>query len=836
MKYHSQLLKKYLSISASPEDIAQNLILKTCEIEEIHTRTIPETIVIGKIHAIEPHPAADKLNICQVDCGSKGIFQIICGGTNVKVWIFVPVALIGTFIAPTGITIAKRPMRGVDSEGMICSKQELSIAEDLEQHRIRNLNEDFEITDEDKGLALIDKFPWLNSTIFEVDNKSLTNRPDLTWHFGTAVELNAIYPDQSKKYSKICEYIESFKTTNILDILENTEKKLQKQILREAEAVTSYIALELKNITIKKSDFFTRLQLLDLGGKPINNWVDFSNIFMNISGQPIHLFDADHIKGAIILRDADPEEKFIDLFGIEHTLTNSDLVIADEEKILALAGIIWGLHSGISEHTKNIIVEIANFDPVKIRKTGTRLGLRTEAELRFEKNINPEFSLYALILFLDELKFYSKDLGNYEIWGLNYTLSPNLNPHEKKYIPTPRSELESLIFGQTQADFITKSKKILTDLGFHVLNDEVIVPFRRSPDDINIKEDIAEEIARIRGYEQINPQPLLAELKAQPLSEETQITREVESLMVEQFAFDQVETYPRTTPLAVKQFEVSLDQLYSLQNPLHPDYPLLRDHLLYNLIPLCQKNSKFFDECKLFDIGKARNKTTYQWAQALDPRYAENHIDESLQLWACIYKKNLENREQDPVLELKTIAWKLLSHLGIKGKIQFEKSDFSYFHPKKQAKIILRNGPTPIEIGQIASLHPRILKTQKFPETAQLATLIVNLEKLKPLLYQQAHEKDYETLQDQIIRRDLSFVIDKTNNFESLLTTLNKLPNIEEIKVFDLYQGNNIGANKKSISLQLKIKGDGNLTTEQINTILQEAIKKGESTGAQLRS
>lgn len=298
---------------------------------------------------------------------------------------------------------------------MICSKTELDIPEDQEHHWIWNLGEDLEVGQDDLGLALSEKFPWLDATVFEVDNKSLTNRPDLTGHFGAAIELNALYPDTLKRYNKTLEYMQTFKTTDMLALLEQSDKKITKQIHLRSDAVLSYIAVQLQGIDVKRSDFFTRLQLLDLGAKPVNNWVDFSNLFMQISGQPIHCFDADKIKGDIIIRYAQDGEAFLDLFGVEHHLIGSDLVIADEEKILALAGVIGGLSSGITEHTKNILVEIANFDPVVVRKTGTRLGLRTDAELRFEKNINPVFSLYALLLFLDELKFYAKDLGSYEI-------------------------------------------------------------------------------------------------------------------------------------------------------------------------------------------------------------------------------------------------------------------------------------------------------------------------------------------------------------------------------------------------------------------------------------
>ena len=209
-------------------------------------------------------------------------------------------------------------------------------------------------------------------------------------------------------------------------MLEHTQQKLERAIKVSSEAVNTYIALEIKNIEVKKSDFFSRLQLKDIGGKSVNNWVDFANLFMNISSQPIHLFDADKVKGDLQVRNAREGELFVDLFEVEHSLKTTDLVIADNEKVLALAGVIGGLESAVSDTTKNVLVEIANYDPVSVRKTGTRLGLRTDAELRFEKNINPEWSLYSLLLFLDELKYYAKTLGNYEIGGVGYFIKSDL--------------------------------------------------------------------------------------------------------------------------------------------------------------------------------------------------------------------------------------------------------------------------------------------------------------------------------------------------------------------------------------------------------------------------
>ena len=196
MKYHSQLIKKYLSLKCSPEEIANNLIVKTVEIEEIIERNLPETIVVGKILECHDHPDSDHMHVCQVDCGDKGQFQIVCGASNVAEGLFVPVALEGTYFKKMDITIAKRKLRGIDSQGMICSKNELGIQEDTDQPWIWELAKDLEVSDADLGTPLSQKWERINSIVFDIDNKGLTHRPDLTGHFGVAWEFNSMYQPQ----------------------------------------------------------------------------------------------------------------------------------------------------------------------------------------------------------------------------------------------------------------------------------------------------------------------------------------------------------------------------------------------------------------------------------------------------------------------------------------------------------------------------------------------------------------------------------------------------------------------------------------------------------------
>ncbi len=850
MKYTSPLLKKFISINDTPENIAQNLILKTCEIEEINQRKISDSIVIGYTKSCEKHPDADKLSVCQVNCGSKGEYQIICGGSNIAAWLYVPVALPGTVFEKAGITIEPRKMRGIESNGMICSKEELGIMEDMEKHSIRNLKEDLDnISDKDLGTPLKEKFPRLENRVMEVDNKSLTNRPDLTWHFGIAAELNAIYSNVkwSIQFNTIQAYYKQCNPKHIMEILENSTKS-QRLVQGETDGLNSYLLLHLKNVTVKPSSFFTRLQMIDLGSNPISNRVDFSNLFMNISGQPVHFFDADKVEWNIIVRNAKDGEKFTDLFETQHELKSTDIVIADKKKILALAGVVWGLESWITENTKNILVEIANFDPVTVRKTWTRLSLRTDAELRFEKNINPRYTLFCLILFLDELNYYKKDLGDFEIGGLSYYINDKIQKENNKEIPLDIKTLEQFIFGKKTKGLDKKAEEILIGLGFTYTKNKVITPLRRGPDDLNITEDIYEEVARIYGYDQIENLPLLSKIENVPYNEYIAIQRKIEDILVRNFWCNQVETYPWISEKEIKELDWDPTILYKLQNPVNPEKPYLRPSMHYELLNHTAKNSKFFEEFRIFDIGKVRNKketkkerntnihdivseNIQQW------NFSSNFVVEKTAVGIILYKKTIGSREQDTLLEGKNIVKTILKDLGITTEIIWTKSNGDKYHPKKQANIEVQTKEWPYMIGFIGNYHPLVLTTLKMLENAWVTYITLDIDKLVYLIKNESeHIYTYETLQDQIIWRDICFVVDENNTFDAVISAVKNIPEVKEVEVFDVYAGKNLGDDKKSVSIKIKIVGDGNMTTEQINDILNKAIKAGESAGGTLRA
>ena len=829
MKYSLNLLKHFISINDSVQNIADKITLKTVEVEEIIERKIDKHIVIWKIMSAENHPDSDHMSVCQVDCGPKWKFQIVCGAANVQWAHYIVAALEWAVFEEAGITIAPRKLRGVESNGMICSKNELWIPEDTDKPRIWELDKDFDdISDADLWTPLTDKYPRLDSAVIDVDNKWLTNRPDLTWHFGMAIDLNSMYNDNQISYNGISTYFDTLKNTNVLDLINN--KWATKIWLKtETENVNSYILMEVNNVTVRPGGMLSRLHMYDLWSKPISNWVDFSNLFMNITWQPIHFFDADKVKWNIIVRQAREWEKFVDLFEKEHDLLSSDMVIADEEKVLALAGVVGWLNSWVSDDTKNILVEIANFDPVCVRKTWVRLGLRTDAELRYEKNISPSFSQYVFILFLDLLKYYSKDLWDYEIWGISHFVKNSSLSYFQNVVNVDYIALQNFIFGETVEWFEDTAKTILTKLWFGLNWNNVSVPFWRSPDDINIVQDVYEEVARIFGYEKIPSTSLKSDVSLPKTPSMVKLSRAIEESFVRDFEFDQVETYPWVDQKSLEIFGVDLNNLYGLKNPIDTDKPYLRDDIDYIMINYVTKNCKFFDEFRLFDLGRI-------WSKKYDvknekAKFANEFVWERLKFAGMYYQKSTKTWEDDLLLLAKWDIDKLFATLGLSWEISYKKTDKKAYHPKKQWNILF-NGK---EVWFLWTIHPLILKNYKIPETANLVYLSLDLHSINELLKSTDYVVDgYETLHDQIVWRDLCFVVDEVVDYGTVLDVAKNVHGVSDLEVFDLYKGTNLPEWKKSIAFKIKIKWE-NMQTEEINAVMDKVIRKVEATWAKLR-
>jgi phenylalanyl-tRNA synthetase beta chain len=457
--------------------------------------------VIGKILEIKKHPNADRLQLTKVDVGASAILNIVCGAPNISVDQLVPVALEGA-ILPNGLEIKKAEVRGEISEGMLCALDELGLGDD--HAGIFILDNKAKIGQE------FSKYLKADDIVLEVDNKSLSNRPDLLCHYGMAREIAALFGLKIKE-TKIKNFAEKHK------INEKDELIKLKVEVKDDKLCPRYMAIAVNNIKITESPKWIQDRLAAVGLRPINNIVDATNYVMLELGQPMHAFDASKIK-EIIVRRAKSEEEIETLDGQKRKLDDKMLVITDGKQAVAIAGLMGGSNSEIAQETDTIVIESANFEPNQIRKTSQKLSLRTEASTRFEKSLDPNLCELALQRIIEIIKETCPKaaIASQLVDIKNFNL--NQGPIELNL------DWLNAFIGQE----ISKEKtiEVLKSLGFEISNNKqndrilaVRVPSWRATRDVSIAEDLAEEIARIYGYNNIKATAPLVEMESPEINE-----------------------------------------------------------------------------------------------------------------------------------------------------------------------------------------------------------------------------------------------------------------------------------------------------------------------------
>lgn len=728
-------------------------------------------------------------------------------------------------------------MRGEDSNWMICSKEELGIALDLDKHWIWTLQwahhrhdawheddgtaGDFtDLSEADCGIPLAEKFPWLENRIIDVENKTITHRPDMFGHFGLATELATIMPS-AIKFQSLKTLREKQTQGHIFQMLSHaSECGIWLNVT--CPEVYVYSILQLNDITVKKSWLYTQLLMSDCWLQSKLNWVDFSNIFMLMTGQPVHFFDTNKIEGDITVRYATEWEQFTDLFEKTHELLATDIVIADDVKILALWGIIWSNSSWVDASTKNITVEIANFDSVVVRKTWVRLWLRTDAELRYEKFINPLYTLSCVEQMIDKLKQEAVELGSYTFAWLSTHIAESEAFSLQSTIDVDWNWISRLI-GWNDADdaFIEQSTATLESLGFTVRNwNEVTTPIWRSPDDVTQQADIAEEIARMIGFDSIEESAVVDEVDFVPFSDHVAAQRGAEDILSSHYACTQIETYPWLDKKRLTTSAVQESDLFLMKNPLNPEQSLLRNTMRWSLFDVVIKNAPFFPSVRCFDVWRIWNKQR-EWNQ--------EHTAVACALWQ---KEAPAKTHEHPLLEAKWIVAELLKKRWCKGKIAYTNTDFWYAHPKQQATISLNGKP----IGSLCTMHPALLEANKLPAQSLCVLLEIDLTQALALLpKKRSLSAQYQSLQDQIITRDVSFVVDEWVDFGVVTQALVACKEIDSVRVFDLYQWGSLAEWTKSISVEITIQWDWSMQQDRINEIVDKWVDAAAKVWAILR-
>ena len=670
-------LKDFVEIpqNIDPKDLADELTLKTAEVEGVMNNAEKfENMVVGQITELHPHPNADKLKIAKVSTG-KNTYQIVCGGENLKEKMYVAVALPGAKVRWHGegepVTLEKAKIRGEESYGMICQSAEIGL---------ENSNEgpedilDLSTQKPTPGTPLAKLFGG-KDTVIEFDNKSLTHRPDLWGHYGIAREISAI------KGYKFKELKPKFSPP--------TKGEKVKVEIKDYDLCPRYCGLIINNIKVEESPRWLKDRLKTTGHGNHNNIVDVTNYVMTELGQPMHAFDKNYIKGGIIIRRAKKDEKITSLDGKKHKLTNQMLVIADHEKPVAVAGIIGGENSEINSGTTSIILESANFNAASIRKSSTKLGIRTDAVQRFEKSLDPHMALFAIKRAAELIL---------QICPSAKIAGPITDAEKFNKKPIKIKLNTDKVRSKIGVDISDKEiKKILENLEFKISSGfEVTVPNFRSTKDVLIEDDLIEEVARIYGYENI---PATLPMLPTRLPEENterfkkHRTRELFSYSL---GFDEVYNYSFYGENEIKNCLLGEKNHVKLLNYLSEDQTHLRTSLIPNLLKNLQLNIKYFDNFKIYEIGR-----TYKEIGEYFP-LEEKHIG------GIILKKG---KSDDPFYEAKGAVEAFFEKFNIK-KIKEVKGleNCPYGHPAKALTYLGENGET---LARVFTLHPQVQKNHE---------------------------------------------------------------------------------------------------------------------------
>ncbi|SHE83156.1 phenylalanine--tRNA ligase subunit beta [Clostridium fallax] len=792
MKVPYNWLKDYVNIDIDAKELGDKLTLSGSKVEEvIMAGDEIQNIVTCKIEKIEQHPDADKLKICEVNIGKEEPIQIVTAATNMKEQDKVPVALHGAVLAD-GSKIKKGKLRGVVSNGMFCSEEELGIAGDEPVHGLMILPEDMEI-----GID-IKKALGLNKAI--IDFEITSNRPDCLSVLGIARETAATLGTEYKKPNM------KYTSKNSSNISEELRVEIKDSLCKR------YMARGVKNVKIAPSPQWMQERLLDAGVRPINNIVDITNFVMLELGQPMHAFDKREITtGTIVVERAKNGEKFITLDEEERELNEDVLAIKDGEKTIALAGIMGGLNSEVKDDTKEIIFESANFDGTNIRVNSKNLGLRTESSSRFEKDIDPNLAEEALnraCALIEELNCGDVMEGTIDIYNekkeekilevsstwINGFLGTNLSKEEMKEF-LDRLDLKTEISGEAL---------------------KIKVPTFRI--DINIKEDIAEEVARIYGYDKIPTTIIKTTTEREPKDKKQQLDDKVIDTMISS-GLNQSISYsfvsPKVFDMIALEGDSILRKVVKIKNPLGEDYSIMRTTTIPSMMESLARNySRNNEVARLFEIGKIYIPNEDQ------TKLPEEKNILTIGLYGdCDY------------LDLKGILENLIDALGLtKCTFVREKENVSY-HPGKTANLLIGKE----KAATLGEIHPDVTENYGIDTPVYMAE--INLD----VLYKYANIiKEYKPLPKfPAVTRDIALLVDDEVLVQEIEDSIRKAGGslVENVKLFDVYKGKQIPEGKKSIAYAIVYRDENKtLTDKEVNKVHDKILRALEyKLGAQLR-
>lgn len=790
MNLSMKWLKEFVDIDIKPRDFSEAMTISGSKVEgyEIEGSEI-SNVVVGKILSIVPHQDSDHLVICQVDIGESEPIQIVTGASNLTVGDLVPAALNNSTL-PGGIKIKKGKLRGVESNGMLCSLGELG----LTLH-------DFPYAIED-GIFVLQEDCQPGQPICEaiglddikVEFEITSNRPDCFSVIGLAREAAATFDKPLTLHTPVVK-AGNGSCKDMLDVK-----------IEEPSLCSVYSARIVENVRVKPSPRWMRERLRAMGVRPINNIVDITNYVMLEYGQPMHAFDLRFIEDKTIrVRRAKDGETITTLDGVDRTLTHDNLVIADSKKPVAIAGVMGGEYSGIMDDTTTIVFESACFDGSSVRTTARDQGMRTDASSRYEKGLDPNNCLPALERACELVELL--DAGDV----LDDVIIDDHSSHEQRRIPLETEWTNRFLNIQLTAE---EMKEILKKIDCQFDGDTILVPTFRP--DLEHKADIAEEIARFYGYNRIPSTPLRGDAQGK-YTPRQKFEDKISNTMLA-LGLSEIMTYSFLSPKAYDKIGMPeqdrLRNSVTISNPLGEDTSIMRTTALPSMLDTLARNYN----------NRNGAVALFELASEYYPVEGQELPDEKTKLIAGLYGDDCD------FFTAKGMVEQLLDTLFI-SNYEFEASSNEYaYHPGRCAHIMIDD----TVIGVIGEIHPKVAENYGINERILCFTLDVD-----SLFAHTQTDATYTPLPKfPAVTRDLALICDETIPVRILEKAITKGAGnlLETIQLFDVYQGEQIESGKKSVAFNIVLRSAENtLAEEQVNSTMKKVMKELEKVGANLR-
>lgn len=778
-------LKQYTNVEDNANELAEKITRGGIEVEGVeYLAEEISGVVVGYVESKEKHPDAEKLNVCQVNVGEEENLQIVCGAPNVDAGQYVIVAKVGAKLP--GIKIKKAKLRGVESQGMICSLGELGLSKSVVPKNYQEGIYVFE-TEQELGSDVVELL-GLNDYILDL---SITpNRADALSMRGLTYELGALY--NNKVDFNDVEKEENYEATSL-------------QVAIESDSCRNYVGQVVKNVEVKDSPLWLQTRLMNSGIRPINNIVDITNYVLLEFGQPMHAFDKDLVGDKIVVRDAKEGEVLETLDGEERKLQTTDLVITDGTRAIALGGVMGGKNTEVSEKTKNIILESAYFNPTSVRRTSAAHGLRSDSSARFEKGIDPNMQKAALARAVELILELCPNAVVESSVGV-------VNKEEEKVVEISTSYINNYLGITLSTEEIVA---ILEGLSFTVEvtgeNLVVRVPTRRP--DISIKQDLVEEVIRIYGYDKLaSTLPKFSKTTKGGLTYSQRMVRDLRGLYAS-LGFNDTINYSLVSEEEATQYTLEDHHKVRLLMPMTETHSTLRQSLIPGLLNTVQYNvARKQKDLKLLEIGRVffgsgddniqPKETLYLSAALTGEERATKWLKESSTLDFFAAKGYLEV---------------VFERLGLEEKVTYKKSTLEGMHPGRFAEVYLGEK----RIGFIGEVHPQVADKLGLNTTYVFEINldeVISESKVKP--------KYEEVTKYPEITRDVAMLVDVKDEYQNIYNVIESVNSklITNVELFDLYAGAELLAGKKSLALTITYSDKQKTLTDEEVTAVHEKV------------